>query len=302
MICVVVSSCVSSSGDENPSLVSVEDKAYEEPKLAGKITAREVRESSGLAASQCQQDVLWTHNDSGDGAFIYAIDTSAKLLGVWRVTGAANTDWEGIAVRRESDGVCRIYIGEIGNNRLARENGAVYRITEPDTSTGQGSTKRDPRQTDKAEKFAFTYPDSRQNAEALMVHPQTGEIYVISKVMLGAAGVYKLNPDFSNTHTQKAERVGELSLPAVPNGLVTSGDISPDGKRVIVSDYFAGYELTLPDGANGFDDIWSVLPKRVDIGKREIGEGVAYSADGSAIFSTSENANSPLYIMRRNSQ
>lgn len=298
---IIVSSlgCGASSADSyEPD--NIENSVYAAPEIAGKITAKEIRESSGLAASQCQQNVLWTQNDSGDGAYIYAIDTSAKLLGVWRVAGATNTDWEGIALRKEPDGTCRIYIGEIGNNRLARETGAVYRIPEPNAADGKGSTKRDPKQTEKAEKLTFSYPDSRQNAEALMVHPQTGDIYVISKVLLGAAGVYKIKPVFDEAETQTATRVGELSLPAVPNGLVTSGDISPDGGRVIISDYFAGYELTLPHTAKGFDDIWTVLPVRVDIGKREIGEGVAYSADGNAIFSTSEKANSPLYIMRRN--
>lgn len=300
---VIVSSfgCGTSSADalETPADQS---SGFDAPRLAGKIVAPEIRESSGLAASQCHENVLWTHNDSGDGAYIYAIDTTAKLLGVWSVSGATNIDWEDIALRKDVDGKCQIYIGEIGNNRLGRETGAIYRIAEPDVKTGIGSTKRNPKQTAEAQKLTFSYPDSRQNAEALLVHPQTGDIYVISKAMLGAAGVYKLSPDFDQKNPQKATRVAEISLPAVPNGLVTSGDISSDGNRVVLSDYFGGYELTLPQGANGFDDIWPVLPKRIDIGKREIGEGVAYSADGNAIFSTSEKANSPLYKTTRTTQ
>lgn len=73
------------------------NSAYGEPKVAGKIESPDVRESSGLAASACQPEVLWTHNDSGDGPFIYAISPTGANLGVWRVTGAENEDWEDIA-------------------------------------------------------------------------------------------------------------------------------------------------------------------------------------------------------------
>ena len=45
--------------------------------------------------------------------------------------------------------------------------------------------------------------------------------------------------------------VAEIAVPAVPNGLITGGDISPDGRRVALCDYVMGYELTLPDGAAG---------------------------------------------------
>ena len=54
----------------------------------------ELRESSGLAVSRTQPGVLWSHNDSGDGPNLYAIDMSGRLLARiqgrrtrWRVTG-----------------------------------------------------------------------------------------------------------------------------------------------------------------------------------------------------------------------
>jgi hypothetical protein len=38
---------------------------YGSPVVAGLIETDDIKESSGLSASECQ-DVLWTHNDSGD--------------------------------------------------------------------------------------------------------------------------------------------------------------------------------------------------------------------------------------------
>ena len=57
----------------------------------------ELKESSGLAISRTQPGVLWSHNDSGDGPSLYAIDISGKLLGVFRVSGAMARDWEDIS-------------------------------------------------------------------------------------------------------------------------------------------------------------------------------------------------------------
>src|SRR5215213_1725953 len=57
-----------------------------------------LHESSGLAVSHRQAGVLWTHNDSGDGAELFAVDVSGRALGTSRITGAENEDWEDVAV------------------------------------------------------------------------------------------------------------------------------------------------------------------------------------------------------------
>ena len=67
----------------------------------------------------------------------------------------------------------------------------------------------------------------------------------------------------------------------MPNGFLTGGDISPDGKRVILCDYFGAYEIVLPEKAKNFDEIWKEKPLIVELGEREQGEAVGYSADGN---------------------
>src|SRR5688572_7607336 len=57
----------------------------------------ELRESSGLVISRTQPGVLWSHNDSGDGPSIYAIDMSGRLLAKFRIEGADARDWEDIS-------------------------------------------------------------------------------------------------------------------------------------------------------------------------------------------------------------
>ncbi len=75
-----------------------------------------------------------------------------------------------------------------------------------------------------------------------------------------------------------------------------------DGKRVVICDYFAGYELILPDGSGSFDEIWKQKPSAVELGDRKQGEAVGYSADGLSIVATSEGKHSPLIEAKRRKQ
>ena len=132
-----------------------------------------------------------------------------------------------------------------------------------------------------------------------MVQPRTGDIHVVTKRISGPAGVYRLKPVFDNGTIQTAEKIAELSVPSIPNGLLTGGDISPDGKRMIICDYSAIYEYTLPVSATNFDEIWKQEPEVVDAGSRRQGEGICYSPDGNSLFATSEGKNSPVVRIDR---
>src|SRR5215211_938704 len=180
-VCVVIlfavsgmltTSCshASSSGrsDVNCSEFSTE---YEKPVTVGHIESPEITESSGIAMSLCQPDVLWTHNDSGDDAFIFAINIQGRHLGTWRVSGATNHDWEDIASYKDPGGTCYLYIGDIGNNKLGRSELKIYRIKEPVVAASGGtSSKKSPLRTDPADSLLFKYSDTPHNAETMMVH------------------------------------------------------------------------------------------------------------------------------------
>jgi hypothetical protein len=213
------------------------------------------------------------------------------------VSGAKITDWEDMAGFKNAAGECFIYIGDIGNNSRVRGEFTIYRVREPLVSDGS-SDKKAPLATAPAETLRFTYPDFRHDAETLMVHPETGAIYVMTKRISGAAAVYKIEPNFDGG-TQQAKRLADISVPAIPNGFLTGGAISPDGKRAVICDYFGAYELVLPAGAKDFDEIWSEKASIVNLGEREQGEAVSYSADGNSIFATSEKKHSPIIEVKR---
>ncbi|MDH3494334.1 MAG: hypothetical protein OEM82_12340 [Acidobacteriota bacterium] len=262
---------------------------YGEARILGRIDSPKITESSGIASSLCQENVFWTHNDSGDGGNIYALDDKARLIGEFTVSGALNRDWEDIASFKSANGECFLFIADTGNNGRSRSSFAIYKLKEPKIKK-EGPAPL----TEKAVPIIFSYPDMRHDAESIFVHPESETIYVITKRISDAAGVYKLEKG-SGT----AKKVADIEVPSVPKGLITGAAISPDGKRVIICDYFGGYEYVLPKDATDFDDIWNEKPRLVDLGVREQGEAVSYSADGLSIYATSEHRNAPLIIVSR---
>jgi len=276
---------------------------WEKPAIIGEIKSPEITESSGLAASRCQPNVLWTHNDSGDGPYIYAIDPSGANLGTFKVQNAENEDWEDIAGFKDTDGRCYLFIGEIGNTeKLERTQHKIYRINEPLVGgTNADLSRKTAVPTQPAEVLSFRYPDRAHDAETLMVHPQSGDLYVLTKHRSDLASVFKIKADFANFQAAVAiaQKIGELTVPAIPHGMLTGGAISPDGTRVVLCDYSAAYELISPTGLTNFDDIWSQKPLPIDLGSRKQGEAITYSADGTSIFATSEKRGSPVIEVKR---
>jgi hypothetical protein len=304
LFCFIFSACHSVSstdvGNSNKSAENI-STSYEKPQVVGKIESNEITESSGIVASKCQENVFWTHNDSGDAAFIFALNLKGKKLGTWKVSGATNKDWEGIATFQDTKtGKCFLYVGDIGNNERLKSEFTIYRVAEPTVSdTDKNSSKKNSPETETAEAIKIEYPEARHDAETLLVHPQSGDIYILSKRLSGASGVYKLAANFSLEKTNTLKKIADFSVPAVPNGLLTGGDISPDGKRVVVCDYFSAYEIVLPEGTKNFDEIWVQKPLIVELGEREQGEAVGYATDGKSIFATSEKKNSPIIQVKR---
>ncbi len=81
----------------------------------------ELDENSGIIFFR---DKIWTHNDSGGNAEIYALDTATgQILQTIRLLDAQNVDWEDITQDMDF-----IYVGDFGNNRGNRTDLRIYKI------------------------------------------------------------------------------------------------------------------------------------------------------------------------------
>ena len=275
---------------------------YGAPVQVALLKDRAIKESSGLAASRNVPGIYWTHNDSGDGPFIYAFDTRGSRKGVWRVAGASAYDWEDMAAGPGPvAGKNYLYIGDIGDNGEKRSEVIVYRVPEPVVGlANNGKTKTS--STEPAEAIHLRYPDGSHDAETLMVHPITGSIYIVTKILFGNPGIYEAAMPLKTGATITLARIGTLEVPSLLGGIITGGAISPDGWRVAFCDYLQGYEAALPDRRSAFDTIWKRPLTSFALGSRKQGESITYRLDGKALLATSEGSPMPLIqVVRRES-
>lgn len=287
------------SGDEQAA------GGYGSPVLLGSLDETAVTESSGLAASRRNPGLLWTHNDSGDGPFLYCLDLGARRCGVWRVTGAQALDWEDIAAGPgPRPGEPYLYVGDIGDNRRDRGEVAIYRVAEPAAAPEDAATTPElPVSTAPVEAIRLSYPDGPHDAEALLVHPQSGDLFLVTKEPSGEALVYRAAAPLGGGDRQTLALAGSIRIPGEPGSgvvLVTAGDIAPDGRRLALATYARAYELVLPRRPRRpFEAIWEQPLTPVELGLRVQGEALAYRLDGLALLATSERLPAPLYQVER---
>jgi hypothetical protein len=250
-----------------------------------------ITESSGVAVGP---GAIWTHNDSGDRARFFALDRSCRTLATYTVVGASATDWEDMA-----RGAGALWFGDIGDNRSARSEVVVYRVPEPSTRPAVQSVR--------ATAYRFRYDDGPHDAEALMVQPSTGRVFVVTKSFSGKATVYAGPRELSASSTNVLTEVGSFRLtptgtPGGPAGLVgqiavTAADISPRGDRVVMRTYTDAYEWLVAG-----DDIGAAFegePSRTALPETSQGEAIAYDTDGRSWVTTSEGAGAPLHRVAR---
>ena len=73
-------------------------RARSTPRPPARSPSPEMDETSGLVVSAKNPDTLWTNNDSGDSARVFAISPTGALRGIYPLDGATALDWEDIAI------------------------------------------------------------------------------------------------------------------------------------------------------------------------------------------------------------
>ena len=143
-------------------------------------------EVSGI--EKIQDDLYVLINDSGDGPYLYIIDSKGNIKKKIFVSGAKNVDWEDISY----DGRNTLYVGDIGNNLNKRKDLAIYQIR----IRSEGIDFVDGEKPDllfqdtiQAVKYSYQYPDQEQfppekenlnfDSEALCC--ADGKVYILSK-------------------------------------------------------------------------------------------------------------------------
>ncbi len=246
----------------------------------GEIRDPGLNEISGIVASRHHAGVLWMHNDSGDGATLYAVNTEGELLSRHDLFGVVAFDWEDIGIGPGPvSGVDYLYAGDIGDNLLFRSEVVAYRVPEPEVGRDTAIFQ--------LETISLVYPTPGQDAEALAVDPLTGDLFVVTKTTAERPGVYRAPAErLGGEGSIALELVATLALPA--GGEVTAADFSPNGDRFALRSYRHVWiwDRTSEDMA----ETLAAVPCAAASPEERQGEALAFSADGRDMFTVSEGS------------
>jgi hypothetical protein len=262
------------------------------------VQERALKEASALAASQHYPGVYWTLNDSGNSPTVYAVDEQGRSRGTFRVDDAENVDWESMAVGPGKDGNAALYIGDTGDNDSERRDIVIYRVPEPEPI--QAGARNTNGRTDQAEAFKLQYPNGPRDTEALLVHPKTGEILLVTKEVPGRTTVYRVPLPLDSRRTVKLERITEVDMAraGVKIDVVNDAAVSADASRVVIRTYGTALEYDVPAGA-ALASIWEQVPRASRLTDGPQGEGITYRLDGKALITIGESSPTYLYETAR---
>lgn len=196
----------------------------QQPLKLGKVTSSSITEISGIVPYSYDTGYFWVHNDSGDDAYIYLIDSVASLRTKVKVEGAKFIDIEDIA-RFSKDGKSFLLIADIGNNLRNREILNLYIIEEPKIGTINHTNTLN---VSVHKEIKIKYADKRRDAEAIFVDPVDNQVYIVSKRDFQSV-VFSLQLDIVSDSIQILEPKLEL-----PFTFATAADISTDGKNIVI--------------------------------------------------------------------
>jgi hypothetical protein len=256
-------------------------------RVTGRVADPSANELSGLVRSRSQADLLWSHDDSGAGPILYGLRTDGRVATRPTVTGAQAQDWEDIAAGPAANGRPLLYVGDIGDNTSQRPTIDVYRVAEPHVGDGASAP---------ADRLRLRYPDGAHDAEALLVDPLRGDLVIVTKV-LGAARAYRVS-----ARLPAGSQTTLTGGPAVNLSLVTAGDVSADGRVIVLR----GYDRVAVWVRRGRERLTTTLRRSpclspTSLGDEGQGEAIALDRHGTSFLTVAEGSPAVLrrYVPKR---
>lgn len=183
-----------------------------------------VQETSGLAS---HDGLLWTINDSGDGPYLYALDSKHNIFKTIIVDSAKNVDWEELA-QDES----YLYIADCGNNLGRRVELQIYKVAWKDLQ----ATESVDNVPSKMLRFSYAdrpsqVPPKSHNLDCEALTVVNDELWLFTKNRENEqTHLYQLNKNELQQSVSLTERFAV-------DGLVTAADYDPVTKKLALLGY-----------------------------------------------------------------
>lgn len=274
-------SCEKKDNNQTESIYEAEERLDILTQLPKKID-----ESSGLLISD---GTLWTHNDSGDKARIYAISQSTnELEKEINIANAKHRDWEDIA-----QDTTHLYIGDFGNNSGNRKDLTIYKIPKLGLVDSIAAEKIEFSFSDQSN-FDNSNYDHNFDCEAMIVY--NNSIYLFSKNHQNkGTRLYRLP---TTPGVYEAEKIDSFHT----DGVITGASIDKDNKVLCLLgyQYNASYYNTFAWIFHTFEgsDFFNGISKRVDLPIQAQTEGICFQQDLNVLISneSEEGEDANLYL------
>lgn len=306
---------MSGGGASGSSLISFSTPYWTDGQSVGNLTSTaDWVEISGITQPTlaANQAYIWMQSDGSIDKLFAVNKATAASAGELTVGTKNGIDYEDLSSARIS-GQSYIYLADIGNNgggadsRGVGVDGIIYRIKEP-TVTGSNFTIPDA----DIETIQVVFPGgggapSHRDAECLMVDPDTGKMYIITK-REAVPGVYSLTHAASlGVGIQTLVDEGDMfDIPDVSSssasGNVVGCNISPNGQEILVKSYDVMYHFPRNKSSQTVIQALQATPLTVDgyVGggnstiakshpsQEPQGEAVTFDYDGGNYYTMSE--------------
>jgi hypothetical protein len=225
------------------------------------INDERITESSGLTRD-VDQGRYWTVNDSGDDGTAYALSESGE------VEGTVNFRADVVDVEAVQYAQSTLYVADIGDNDAERDFVTVYLLNSPqptDETVLYGA-------------FDLAYPDGPHDAETLLINPDNGETFVVTKG--DDAAIYQAPTEPSRDQVNTMTKVAD----APP--WVTDGTFLEDG-RIALRSYV---DVKIIDPEQDFEVV-----AQTGAPLQPQGESVSLDLDGESLLLGSEGEQSAVF-------
>ncbi len=251
---------------------------YGQLSYAGKLPS-DLKEVSGVESIPNSTN-FWMVNDSGNHPRVYVVNTKGKIQKTVYVEGK-NRDWEDLTTDKEGN----LYVGDFGNNANDRKHLRVYKLSANDLKNKKNI---DP------EVIKFSFPNQKKfppkkkdrhfDVESFFHH--NGYLYLFTKSRTkkdyGRTDLYKI-PATAGKH--KAQYISTFTTCSDMNCWITSADISPDGKKVVLLSHENIWQFT--DFKD--DNFLSGKMTKFNLDHRSQKESICFK-DNNTVYITDERA------------